>query len=113
MSNKNKQKNQQKNQQFNNSVQHVSTQQEKPTVKVVSEILTTEEGAALLQESLFEMETYVNEQKEKADAYFNEQKEKADKYYSEKLEEADGLKEKAEDSIQKEVDKAVKQKKKK
>ncbi len=105
-------KNKQKNRQFNNSVEHASTPQTKPTVKVVNEILTTVQGETLLQESIFKMEKYVNEQKVKADVYFNEQKEKADQYYSKKLEEANGLKEKAEESIQKEVEKAIKQKEK-
>ena len=43
MSKKNKQKN---NQTFNNSVQQSPAQPSKPTIKVVTEILTTEEGEA-------------------------------------------------------------------
>lgn len=101
--NKNKNKN-------SNPVQQpvVQPQSVKPTIKVTTEILTTEEGELLLNESLSKMEEYV----EKADAYVLEQKDKADAYYKEKLEEADGLRSKAESEIQKEVDKAVKQKEK-
>lgn len=109
MGKKNKQKNQQ---QVPNNTQAQTQQSAKPVIKVINEILTTEEGESLLQESLTQMETYVNSEKEKADAYVAEQKEKADSYYARKLEEADGLKEKAEDQIQKEVDRAVKQKEK-
>lgn len=109
MSKKNKQKN---NQTFNNSVQQSPAQPSKPTIKVVTEILTTEEGEALLNESLSKLDAYVEDQKKKADDYFAEQRGKADQYYSEKLEEANGLKDKAEESIQKEVDKAVRQKEK-
>jgi len=107
MSKKNKQRNQQP---VNN--QPVVQQTVKPTVKVVTEILTTEEGEKLLNESLSQMEEYVNSEKEKADTYSTEQHEKADEYYSKKLEEADGLKGKAEETIQKEVEKAVRQKEK-
>ena len=105
--NKNKNKN-------SNPVQQpaVQPQSVKPTIKVTTEILTTEEGELLLNESLSKMEEYVNGEKEKADAYVLEQKDKADAYYKEKLEEADGLRGKAESEIQKEVDKAVKQKEK-
>lgn len=109
MGKKNKQKNQQ---QVSNNTQAQAQQAAKPVIKVINEILTTEEGELLLQESLTQMETYVKSEKEKADAYVAEQKEKADSYYARKLEEADGLKEKAEDQIQKEVDRAVKQKEK-
>lgn len=107
MSKKNKNKN-------SNPVQQpaVQPQSVKPTIKVTTEILTTEEGELLLNESLSKMEEYVNGEKEKADAYVLEQKDKADAYYKEKLEEADGLRGKAESEIQKEVDKAVKQKEK-
>lgn len=104
-------KNKQKNQQISNN-QPAVQQQVKPTIKVVNEILTTEEGEALLQESLSQMEEYVSSEKEKADNYSSEQRTKADEYYAKKLEEADGLKEKAEESIQREVEKAVKQKEK-
>ena len=107
MSKKNKNKN-------SNPVQQpaVQPQSVKPTIKVTTEILTTEEGVLLLNESLSKMEEYVNGEKEKAEAYVLEQKDKADAYYKEKLEEADGLRGKAESEIQKEVDKAVKQKEK-
>lgn len=107
MSKKNKNKN-------SNPVQQpaVQPQSVKPTIKVSMEILTTEEGELLLNESLSKMEEYVNGEKEKADAYVLEQMDKADAYYKEKLEEADGLRGKAESEIQKEVDKAVKQKEK-
>ena len=105
-------KNKQRNNQPNTPVQSSVSQPSKPIIKVVTEIATTEEGKKILEDSLSEMDTYIEEQKKKADDYYIEQKEKADKYYSEKLEEADGLKGKAEEAIQKEVDKAVKQKEK-
>ena len=101
-----------KKQQANNNSQVQNQQQAKPTIKVVTEILTTEEGENLLKESLNQMETYIASEKEKVYIYVTEQKEKADAYYAKKLEEADNLKAKAENSIQKEVDKAVKQKEK-
>lgn len=107
MGKKNKQKNQQQS-----SNQVAVQQQVKPTIKVVNEILTTEEGEALLQESLSQMEEYVSSEREKADNYSSEQRTKADEYYAKKLEEADGLKGKAEEAVQKEVEKAVKQKEK-
>lgn len=109
MSKKNKQKNQQP---VSNNAQVQNQQLVKPTIKVTTEILTTEEGEILLQESLTQMETYVASEKEKVDGYVVEQKGKADDYYAKKLEEANGLKDKAEESIQKDVDKAVKQKEK-
>ena len=58
MSKKNKNKN-------SNPVQQpaVQPQSVKPTIKVTTEILTTEEGELLLNESLSKMEEYVNGEK--------------------------------------------------
>ena len=87
-------------------------QQLSPTIKVVSEIQTTEEGKKLLDESLAEMEKYTTSKKSEADSYFDEQHKKADNYYAQKLDEADKLKGKAEEFVQREVDKCVKTKEK-
>lgn len=93
-------KNKQKGQQVANS--QVSNQQQvRPTIKVVTEISTTEAGEVLLQESLSQMEEYVTSERKKAD-----------EYYANKKEEANNLKLKAEETIQKEVSMAVKQKEK-
>lgn len=62
MGKKNKQKNQQ---QVSNNTHAQVQQPAKPVIKVTNEILTTEEGELLLQESLTQMETYVNSEKEK------------------------------------------------
>lgn len=108
MSKHNKQRNQQ---QATNSQSFVQ-QQIQPTIKVVTEIETTEEGEKLLNKSLAEMELYVASKKSEADAYSEGQHKHADEYYAQKLAEADKLKEKADDAVQREVDKAVKVKQK-
>ena len=108
MSKHNKQRNQQ---QAINSQSFVQ-QQIQPTIKVVTEIETTEEGEKLLNKSLAEMESYVASKKSEADAYSEGQHKQADEYYAQKLAEADKLKEKADDAVQREVDKAVKAKQK-
>ena len=90
----------------------MNQQQLPPTIKVVSEIQTTEEGKKLLDESLAEMEKYTTSKKSEADSYFDEQHKKADNYYAQKLDEADKLKGKAEEFVQREVDKCVKTKEK-
>lgn len=108
MSKHNKQRNQQ---QATNSQSFVQ-QQIQPTIKVVTEIETTEEGEKLLNKSLAEMESYVASKKSEADAYSEGQHKQADEYYAQKLAEADKLKEKADDAVQREVDKAVKVKQK-
>lgn len=104
MSKHNKQRNQQ---QATNSQSFVQ-QPIQPTIKVVTEIETTEEGEKLLNKSLAEMESYVASKKSEADAYSEGQHKQADEYYAQKLAEADKLKEKADDAVQREVDKAVK-----
>lgn len=100
--------NKQRNQQTANS-QSAVQQQIQPTIKVVSEIETTEEGEKILKESLEKMDSYVTSKKSEADAYSEEQHKQADEYYAQKLADADKLREKAKDDAQREVDKAVKE----
>lgn len=98
--------NKQRNQQTANS-QSAVQQQIQPTIKVVPEIETTEEGEKILKESLEKMDSYVTSKKSEADAYSEEQHKQADEYYAQKLADADKLREKAKDDAQREVDKAV------
>lgn len=98
--------NKQRNQQAANS-QSAVQQQIQPTIKVIPEIETTEEGEKILKESLEKMDSYVTSKKSEADAYSEEQHKQADEYYAQKLADADKLREKAKDDNQREVDKAV------
>lgn len=70
-------------------------------VKPANEILTTEEGEKLLQDSLEQMEVYCQQKRQEADEYYEEQKKKADV-----------LEERKEEEIAREVERAVKAKEK-
>ena len=70
-------------------------------VKPANEILTTEEGKKLLQDSLNQMEVYCQQKRQEADEYYEEQKKKADV-----------LEERKEEEIAREVERAVKTKEK-
>lgn len=75
----------------------------KPTivVKPANEILTTEEGEKLLNDSIIQVETYCEEKRQEADNYYEERKLEAEKLIENK-----------ETEISREVEKAVKQKEK-
>lgn len=70
-------------------------------VKPANEILTTEEGEKLLQDSLEQMESYCQQKRQEADEYYEAQKKKADV-----------LEERKEEEIAREVERAVKAKEK-
>ncbi len=118
MSKKNKIKgnNQPATQQNNSSVVRPSPN---IVVKPANEILTSEEGAELLQNAekeagkrREEADTYYNGRKEEADLYYEERKEEADIYFQQKKKIADGLEEQKQKRIDEEVEKAVKLKEK-
>ena len=95
---KNKNKNKNNNQPV---VPATSVPTGKPVVvvKPANEIVTTEEGKKLLAESLEQMEAYCEKKRKEADDYFEDRKKVAD-----------GLEERKQEEIEREVDKAVKQK---
>ena len=95
---KNKNKNKNNNQSSKNSASNVA-----PTivVKSANEIVTTEEGEQLLNDSLSQMEEYCSRKRDEAD-----------KYYEDKKADADKLEETKQDQIDRAVDDAVKKKEK-
>ena len=79
-------------------------------VKPASEILTTADGEQLLNESIAEVDAYVEGKRKAADTYYDEKVADADKYYDDKKAEADKLEGEAQASIEAAVGKAVKEK---
>lgn len=79
-------------------------------VKPSSEILTTEQGEQLLNESFAEADAYIIDKKRAADTYYDEKILNADKYYDDKKAEADKLEGNAQAAIDIAVEKAVKEK---
>lgn len=81
----------------------------KPTiiVKKTNEIVTTEEGEKLLNDSLVEMEEYCERQRKAADDYYEERKALADGLEEKKQGEIDSAVERAKKDIEKEMKKDV------
>ena len=94
-------KNKNKNNQSSGAQTSVPAGKPNIVVKPANEILTTEEGEKLLQDSLNQMEVYCQQKRQEADEYYEEQKKKADV-----------LEERKEEEIAREVERAVKAKEK-
>ena len=73
-----KNRNRNKNNQSAGAQTSVPTGKPNIVVKPTNEILTTEEGEKLLQDSLDQMEVYCQQKRQEADEYYEEQKKKAD-----------------------------------
>ena len=94
-------KNKNKNNQSSGVTSSAPASKPNIVIKPANEILTTEEGEKLLQDSLEQMESYCQQKRQEADEYYEEQKKKADV-----------LEERKEEEISREVERAVKAKEK-